>query len=78
MRWQEDHKQLNPKRFVFIDETWAILRQAQDQPGVHPSGAAKVFMPKCRMAVGRGCQSTTAAFTGWLLKSEAIPRGSDD
>src|ERR1700730_1491193 len=25
MRWQEDQKQLDPKRLVFIDETWAKM-----------------------------------------------------
>jgi hypothetical protein len=28
MRWQEDHKQLDPKRLVFIDETWAKANMA--------------------------------------------------
>src|ERR1700730_5482703 len=28
MRWQEDQKQLNPKRLVFIDETWAKTNMA--------------------------------------------------
>jgi hypothetical protein len=36
MCWQEDRKQLDPKRLVFLDETWVILRQAQDQHGAHP------------------------------------------
>ena len=28
MRWQEDQKQLDPKRLVFIDETWAKTNMA--------------------------------------------------
>jgi hypothetical protein len=28
MRWQEDHKQLDPKRLVCIDETWAKTNMA--------------------------------------------------
>ena len=32
-RWKAYQRQIDPKRLVFIDETWAILRQAQDQYG---------------------------------------------
>jgi hypothetical protein len=35
MRRQQSQKQLDLKRLVLIDETWAILRQAQDQHGPH-------------------------------------------
>jgi hypothetical protein len=30
-RWKAYQRQIDPKRLVFIDETWAILRQAQDR-----------------------------------------------
>ena len=32
MRWQEDQKQLDPKRLVFIDETWAKTNMAPARP----------------------------------------------
>jgi transposase len=31
--WKSYQGRIDPKRLVFIDETWAILRQAQDQYG---------------------------------------------
>ncbi len=33
--FRDGQKQLDPKRLVFIGETWVILRQAQDQHGAH-------------------------------------------
>jgi hypothetical protein len=80
MRWQEDHKQLNPKRFVFIDETWASLDRLRTNMASTHGQCRRGQRLYAKVPDGRwkGYQSTTAAFTGWLLKSEAIPRGSDD
>jgi hypothetical protein len=32
-RWIHYRDRIDPRRLVFIDETWIILRQAQDQHG---------------------------------------------
>src|SRR5580693_5921585 len=32
-RWKTLQGRIDPRRLVFIDETWAILRQAQDEYG---------------------------------------------
>ena len=41
-RWKRYQDKIDPKRLVFIDETWVILRQAQDQHGAAP-GLARAW-----------------------------------
>jgi hypothetical protein len=35
-RWKRHQDEIDPKRLVFIDQPWIILRQAQDQYGAAP------------------------------------------
>jgi DDE superfamily endonuclease len=61
-RWKRYQDKIDPKRLVFIDESWVILGQAQDQYGAAPGpGRAKAKRRVARVPYGHWKTSTFVA-----------------